>query len=404
VSNSLALLLAHHGTTPPWDARYGAKFASVCLGIDAYEKTLFRTGDGSMVRLTYDNIEVAPGGEFRLIRKPSPPEFRSFAEHVGYLREQLRLAFTDAVRPDRSATYRPLATCSSGYDSAGVTALAAPLGCREAVTLRRSRSGQDDSGKSVGELLGYRAFEFDRPETVDGPFEGVADFFATGMGGEDYCYRAFAPLLPGRVLLTGAYGDRVWGLHAKPGRVLERGDVAGAGLQEFRLWTNFIHIPVPMIGARRHPEIAAISNTSEMREYRLHNDYDRPIPRRLLEDAGVPRAIFGQRKKATSLLVFLDDRLLDPETRRECEAAVPREWVRAARRSPSRASWEVRYWVWRQLQRARRIPGSWRLQRALVGDWRIFEHSHPRSSLELLAGLLVVARRYQKALQATSRS
>ena len=40
-----------------------------------------------------------------------------------------------------------------------------------------------------------------------------------------------------------------------------------------------------------------------------------------------------------------------------------------------------------------------RLLRVLIGDWRVFEHSHPWAALEFVAGLLVVARRYQKALQ-----
>jgi hypothetical protein len=220
------------------------------------------------------------------------------------------------------------------------------------------------------------------------------------MGGEDYCYRGFDPLLPGRVLLTGFHGDKIWGLYEKPNTVLARGDVSGSCLQEFRLWRDFMHIPVPMIGARRHPEIAALSHAPGMRPYLLHNDYDRPIPRRVLEQAGVPRSLFGQHKKAASLQLFLDKRLLSPAARRECEASVPKQWVRAAKHSPAWASWKLRYWGYQQLRRhGRRIPGSEPLRRALVGDARVFQHGHPRAALGFLAGLLVVARRYQTVLQ-----
>ncbi len=400
MSNSLAFLAAYHGIVPPWDPRYGARFASLCLGIDAYEKTLFRTADGEIMRLAYDNIALTPNGDFLLIRKPLPPPFHSFAEYVDHLRETLRLACANAMAPSRSAPYRPLATCSTGYDSACTAALAARLGCCEAVTLRTSRSGQRDSGKRIGERLGLRVYEFDRPEIVEGAFEEVADFLATGMGGEDYCYQGFAPLLGGRVLLTGFHGDKIWALHEKPNTVLARGDLSGASLQEFRLWQDFMHIPVPMIGARRHPEITAIAHASEMRAYQVHNSYDRPIPRRILEEAGVPRALFGQQKKATSLLLFLDSHLLSPATRRDCEAVVPRQWVRTATSTPARASWVLRGWGYRQLRRyGRRMPGSEWLQRALVGDWRIFEHSHPWAALEFVAGLLIVVHRYQNALQ-----
>ena len=308
------------------------------------------------------------------------------------------------MSPSWSAPYRPLATCSTGYDSACAAALAARLGCREAVTLKNSRGGQSDSGKLLGELLGLRVHEFERPEAVEGAFEEVADFLATGMGGENYCYQGFAPLLRGRVLLTGFHGDKIWEWRIKPNTVLARGDVSGSSLQEFRLWKDFIHIPVPMIGARRHPEIAAISHASEMSAYQLHNDYDRPIPRRVLEEAGVPRALFGQRKKAASLPLFLDRRLLSPATRRDCEAAVPRQWVRAAERSLAWASWALRYWGCRPLPRcSRRIPSSERLLRVLVGDWRVFEHSHPWAALEFAAGLLVVPADTKKRSRAMRR-
>jgi hypothetical protein len=400
IANSLAFLGAYHGIVPPWDPHYGARFASLCLGIDAYEKTLCRTADGEIMRLAYDNIELTPQGDFLLIRKPLPPPFSSFEEYVNYLRETLALALANAMAPSRSAPYRPLATCSTGYDSACAAALATRLGCCEAVTLRTSRSGQSDSGKRIGELLGLRVYDFDRPEFVEGAFEEVADFLATGMGGEDYCYKGFTPLLHGRILLTGFHGDKIWALQEKPNTVLARGDLSGASLQEFRLWKDFIHIPVPMIGARRHPEITAISHAPEMRAYQLHNRYDRPIPRRILEEAGVPRALFGQHKKAASLLLFLDSHLLSPATRWDCEAVLPRQWVWRAKSSPARASWLLRYWGWRQLRRyGRRMPGSEWLQRALVGDWRIFEHSHPRAALEFVAGLLIIVHRYQKALQ-----
>jgi len=44
----------------------------------------------------------------------------------------------------------------------------------------------------------------------------------------------------------------------------------------------------------------------EMMPYTLNNDYDRPIPRRIAEESGVPRELFGQEKKAASILLFLN--------------------------------------------------------------------------------------------------
>jgi hypothetical protein len=404
-SNSLAFLAAHHGIEPPWDPRYGAKFASLCLGIEKYERSLWRTAEGEMLRVAYDNAELTFAGELRFVPKPLPPAFRNFGEYVEYLHTSLVLAFANAAEPTRGSVYRPLTTCSSGYDSAGAAALSTRVGCREGVTLRTSREGQADSGRPVAESLGLRLTEVDRPHNVEGTFEEVADFFATGMGGEDYCFKGFAPHVRGRILLTGFHGGRVWSPTKAPSPAIARSDLSGSSLQEFRLWRDFIHIPVPMIGARRHPEIRAITLSQEMAPFRLDNDYDRPIPRRIAEEAGVPRPQFGQQKRAASMPLFLGSRLLGPANRRQCEAAVPRPAVGAAKYSWRRTSWELRCHAYVLLNRfGQRIPRRGRLQRALVGEWRVFEHSSPWAALEFLAGLRTVRRRYREALNAWSRT
>jgi hypothetical protein len=46
--------------------------------------------------------------------------------------------------------------------------------------------------------------------------------------------------------------------------------------------------------------ISKISDSPEMEPWRLHNSYDRPIPRRIAEAAGVDRGLFGVRKKMVS--------------------------------------------------------------------------------------------------------
>mgnify|MGYP003408922933 CR=1 FL=1 len=46
--------------------------------------------------------------------------------------------------------------------------------------------------------------------------------------------------------------------------------------------------------------INRVSRSDEMKPWQLGNDYDRPIPRRLLEERGVPRDAFGFGKKAVA--------------------------------------------------------------------------------------------------------
>jgi hypothetical protein len=77
-----------------------------------------------------------------------------------------------------------------------------------------------------------------------------------------------------------------------------RGDTTALMLTEIRLQCGFINIAVPSLLARSLQQIAAMAASPEMAPWRLGNGYDRPIPRRILETAGVPRALFGARKKA----------------------------------------------------------------------------------------------------------
>jgi hypothetical protein len=133
------------------------------------------------------------------------------------------------------------------------------------------------------------------------------------MGGEDVVMTAFEAALDGKVLFTGFHGDKVW--HYGTGKVskmIVRGDASGGSLAEFRLRVGFIHLPIPFIGCLQHPSINEITMSSEMKEWYLHRDtkagqiYNRPIPRRLAEEAGVPRAWFGQQKRAvTQPLAFV---------------------------------------------------------------------------------------------------
>jgi hypothetical protein len=51
-----------------------------------------------------------------------------------------------------------------------------------------------------------------------------------------------------------------------------------------------------------------------MQAYSIGGNYDRPIPRRITEEAGVPRELIGTEKKAVSLLCFMDKSLMSQQT------------------------------------------------------------------------------------------
>jgi hypothetical protein len=60
---------------------------------------------------------------------------------------------------------------------------------------------------------------------------------------------------------------------------------------------------VPYIGCTSHPSIHRISNSIEMQPWTLGNEYDRPIPRRLVEECGIDRGLFGMKKRAVAVVV-----------------------------------------------------------------------------------------------------
>lgn len=86
----------------------------------------------------------------------------------------------------------------------------------------------------------------------------------------------------------------------------------------FRTRVGFLHLAVPSIGYSEYASLLRIANSEEMRPYSLHRaEYDRPIPRRILEEAGVARELFAQSKKfaARSLKYSSPTVVVEPELR-----------------------------------------------------------------------------------------
>ena len=65
------------------------------------------------------------------------------------------------------------------------------------------------------------------------------------------------------------------------------------------------------------PAIHRIANSPEMDPWRINPGYDRPIARRIAEERGVPRSMFGQVKMG-SVVLFPSPRLpQNPQLREE---------------------------------------------------------------------------------------
>jgi len=229
------------------------------LGIDQYKKTICDIDGQKLLRIAHTNASLAKG-ELTFSDKQPPPQFGDYEEYHNYLLSTLRKTFENGTSQHRKQAWTPITSCSSGYDSTACAALAASLGCKEALTLKNG----DDSGFQVARALNLQVHEYDRNEKTDNTGFPEAEFFATGMGGEDYSYRVFEDRLHHKIFLTGFHGDKIWDIHTKPNTMLSRGDISGSSMTEWRLRVGFILIPVPFIGVIRHHDIHRISHSDEL--------------------------------------------------------------------------------------------------------------------------------------------
>ena len=337
VSNSLPCLLAGvGGSLDPTYAEYFRDLKSISQGLRRYVP-LLRTSAGA-VRLTYFHNLVWDGA--RLVETPKPAgaePFRTFTAYRSYLASAIGRLAENLAAPSRARPYRMLGTISSGYDSAAAAALARPYGLTEAISFGSASSGEPDSGEIIAHVLGVRLTIVARPAWRAASFAEVP-FVAADAKGEDVYFKGAESLLARRVLLTGFHGDRVWDHAARSDADFLRGDQSGLSLTEYRLWAGFLHCPLPFAGGRQATAIRALSRSRELAPWHTGAYYSRPICRRILEEAGVPRDAFGRWKKSASVLFSAQEGFLTPASLADYRFWLERhadEWRRRGLTPPS---------------------------------------------------------------------
>jgi len=300
VSNSLGALLSRARLWLRDDyPDYGTDIKAICRGLQAYKRSLPTTG--SAVELVYFNNLLSDGQALRETEKPdAAPRFERFGDYHGYLlRAASRIAENAA---DRARTYPVslLTSISSGYDSVASTVLARRVGCNRAVTITSSTSlwRGSDSGAGIAELLGLECRSYPRTSSRFPCEESV--WAVAGRPGL-VNWTLFDYPEPLCVFFTGCHGDKMWERTTRPlADPFAIPSVAQLGFSEYRLLQGVFHCPVPHWGTRHVDEIHRLSAGQEMEPWTLHKHYDRPIARRIAEEAGVPRRAFGQRKRNTA--------------------------------------------------------------------------------------------------------
>ena len=396
VSNSLASIVGFYNCEITLKQSYARDFASNCNGIDDYKTEIVHTSAGVISRFIYDNLKINKQGQHQFVRKPKSRAINDYASYVDLLKSNIKKSIE--LAQNKPIKYQSLCTCSAGYDSSSTAALVSQVDDVEAITMADSRYGENDSGVEICDYLNIPVQSFKMPELEGCQLDDLAPFLATGMGGEDYYFKAFGSKLKNRLLFSGFYGDNLWSPFGAPHDVFLRKELSGSSLQEFNLWNNLINIPVPSFYGRNHEDIWGITHSSELQAFRVDNDYDRPIPRRILEQAGVPRTSFGQKKMAASLLIFRDHGLIGKTAIKQIEAMLPASWIARVKYGMPVLIWRTRFYLHKRLEHLKRyrLPALGRLQKLITGNIDIFVHSNPHSSLHFVAGLKYMASVYVK--------
>jgi hypothetical protein len=321
VSNSLSYCFRAARITTA-DALFGAIESELfdktneatARGVDLYvplvaEDTRFR-----VQRFIFYNFTIGEHGSIRPCPMPPRSYFRDYRSYVAFMHETLRRLFANGQDPQRKRPLMPVTSISKGYDSPAVAALAHDAGCRQAVTLKVSVAGLDDSGADIAAAIGLPVNEFAhcigthiltlRSGFADDLRRRVLEFIATAGAGDDVGFEPFENQLSSAIFLTGAFGDSAWERNSTLPPGIPVRVVFGKSITEFRLRVGFAHVPVPFIGARLPWLLRNISQSEEMRPFALRDDYDRPIPRRIVEEKGVGRGMFGLLKNATAPLAL----------------------------------------------------------------------------------------------------
>ncbi|MFC2170272.1 hypothetical protein ACFLRM_06925, partial [Acidobacteriota bacterium] len=213
---------------------------------------------------------------------------------------------------ERNFIVSPFSTISSGYDSAAVSSMVRKIDVKECFTSRKCSSIlptwlsprlANDDGLPIARQLGFKT-QYLNTSSIS---ESELNFLAASCAAPELVFHDMAKFIElkcqASVVFTGADGGRIWDVHVKAedkDDEIKRRDVSNFNLSEIRLKAGFIQVGLPFMYARNLKDIVNISRSEEMKPWRLKNEYDKPIARRIVEEAGVGRKLFGARKKAVT--------------------------------------------------------------------------------------------------------
>ncbi len=321
VSNSLACLLSAANLRLDPAFPYSKTLLRYLKNHRHRPKVLPTLGGDEIHFVTYEKL-VYSQGTLEEQTHAAEDTFTSFEEYEDFLRSRIFAIRANLQDERRRFKVTPVTTISKGYDSAASAAIAKPLDIRCALTI--SRVGilrQDDSGEDIAEKLGIPIKSVVERRSAYRDY----DLVLAGLGhGTDCNMTLFDYPDDLTLLVLGTAGDFAWQNAMKKAfndsnHFLDRPHTASCHLGEWRLHKGVFLFNLPSIGASRSDCLKQVNNSAGMDPWRIGGDYDRPIPRRILEQRGVRRDQFGI-KKTGSTSGHLRYHFNDPEQRNDLKS------------------------------------------------------------------------------------
>jgi len=380
-SNSLPFFLAMIDDSLDEDwLFYRSQFIAAKTGFRIARRQ-FSTRRGRRVRVvTGETAVVGQGGELIPRLRPLDSDFADFGHYRSTLAATVAALVANSRCLERRLPLEPLVSLSAGYDSTAVAVLVSEAGGKHAATmLRYGEDGElvDHPGMATARL-GLRLKEFERDTWRDRTDLPDAEIAAAGTEFIDIPFLALEEELPGKVLFVGYPGDNVWGRHNfRCYRDIVQTDTCGQGLAEYRLRVGFVLCPVAYIGATAHPSLYRITTSPEMAPWSVGGHYDRPIARRIIEEAGIDRGSFAVRKYAGSALVYSNTRRYRSSDESAMRAEMSEFMTKAG--AASFVSFCLDGRLHRHRAKMRAVTGASRVYHKLDAlNWRIGRRLHRR--------------------------
>lgn len=305
LSNSLPFLLEMlDDRLDPDFLYYRNHFLAADCGLSIAPHTVPTAGNHRIRTLLGEIAQIGADGAISVVSRPVDGPFESFHLYQDFLSSSLQALLLNARSKERQSIFQPLGTLSSGYDSTASAVLSRDAGVTDFITMLRSETSGDsvrlvDHPAEIAQHLDVVVDEVPRGRWKDRTDLPDAEFAAAGATFMDVVWLTIEDRLPHRLLLTGNYGDNVW--TRSDYRITEDisqafGTFDNRGFPEWRLRVGFTFCGLPSIGHSAKGSLYRISNSIEMHPWSVGGSYDRPIARRIAEEAGIPRGSFAVRK------------------------------------------------------------------------------------------------------------